>query len=436
MMPAALQRELAAHAPSLPGDAATLRLREAALARFATAGLPSTRRESWRYTDLQPLGKIAHTPVPQKPDPATVAAAAARLEAASIAPAAHRLVFVDGYPIPALGAPAPFAGLEIGDLETHWQRFENRYPQRLESADHPLLSLNTAFVQHGAWLRVPEGVRIEDPIHLVFIAGGGATAAPQPRVIVELARGARLTVVEEHLDVGDAAGWLNTVTQIEQGPESRLAFYRVQQHGAAQWHTGLVSADLAAGAQLAIGYVDLGGRLIRNDIDVRLREPGAAVELFGVFVAGAGQHVDEHTRIDHLARETRSEETFRGIVGRRGRGVFNGKVVVHRDAQRIDARQSNDNLLLGEHAEIDTKPELEIYADDVKCSHGSTVGELDSEQLFYLRSRGVPELAARELLIGAFAAAVLERIESPALREQISAKVADRLRAITAEVPR
>lgn len=433
MMAAALQDELAAHAAALPGSADTQRWRQAALERFAATGLPSTRRENWRYTDLNPLTKAAYTPIPRKPDEAAVAAAAARLAAEALAPAERRLVFVDGHPIPSLGTPAPNPGLEVLDLRTHWERFESRYRQRLDSAEHPLASLNTAFMQHGVWLRVADGTHVEAQLHLVFVASGTAAGAPQPRVIVELGRGAQLTVIEEHLGVDGAPGWLNTVTQIEQAPASRLTFYRVQQHGAGQWHTALVSAELAAGATLSAGYVDIGGRLVRNDVEVRLREPGAAVDLFGVFVAGAGQHVDDHTRIDHLAPETRSDEWFRGIIGRRGRAVFNGKVVVHRGAQKIEAHQSNDNLLLAEQAEIDTKPELEIYADDVKCSHGSTVGELDEEQLFYLRSRGVTEPVARELLTAAFAAAVLERIEPAALREQIAAQVAARLRALTAE---
>jgi Fe-S cluster assembly protein SufD len=149
-----------------------------------------------------------------------------------------------------------------------------------------------------------------------------------------------------------------------------------------------------------------------------------------VFLAAAGQHVDDHTLIDHLAPDTRSDEAFRGVIGRRGRGVFNGKVVVHRGAQRIDARQSNDNLLLSDQAEIDTKPELEIYADDVKCSHGSTVGELDAEHLFYLRSRGLDETTAREILTVAFASAVLERVAMPALRDRMVALVTARLREV------
>jgi Fe-S cluster assembly protein SufD len=193
----------------------------------------------------------------------------------------------------------------------------------------------------------------------------------------------------------------------------------------------LVSADLDEAAELAAGYFDLGGRLVRNDIAIALRGAGARTDLFGLFLAGHGQHVDDHTLIRHAAGSTVSSESFRGIIGERGRGVFNGKVVVEPGCQRIDARQSNDNLLLGEHAEIDTKPELEIYANDVKCSHGSTVGELDSEQLFYLRARGLSAAEARRLLTAAFATTIVEQIADADLRDRTLAHVTARLAALT-----
>ncbi|SVA39322.1 uncharacterized protein METZ01_LOCUS92176, partial [marine metagenome] len=168
-------------------------------------------------------------------------------------------------------------------------------------------------------------------------------------------------------------------------------------------------------------------RLTRNDVHVDLDGAGAKTELFGVFLAADGQHIDNHTRIDHRAPETKSIETFRGIIGDRGRGVFNGKVVVHPDAQKVDAQQKNDNLLLSEKAEIDTKPELEIYADEVKCSHGATVGDLDAEQLFYMKSRGIKESAARGILIFAFANEILKLIGLPKLRERAILGVSDHL---------
>jgi Fe-S cluster assembly protein SufD len=196
-------------------------------------------------------------------------------------------------------------------------------------------------------------------------------------------------------------------------------------------HTSLLSASLAERAGLTIGYFDLGGRLVRNDVAVVLRGEQAHTDLFGLLLAGAGQHVDDHTLIRHSAGETLSAENFRAIIGQRGRGVFNGKVVVERGCQRIDARQRNDNLLLGEHAEIDTKPELEIYANDVKCSHGSTVGELDAEQLFYLRARGLDSHEARRLLTSAFATTIVEQVADLDLRSAVLAHVTARLEALT-----
>jgi Fe-S cluster assembly protein SufD len=426
MTAATLEQALRPGGAPLPGPAGSLPRREAARAEFAAAGLPTPRREAWRYTDLKSLAQRPLELVPRVPDAAAVRAAERALELQGLSPGAPRLVFVDGHPVAALGTLEPKPGVEVADLATRW-----RLDPKIATGDHPLAALNTAYTQTGAWLRVAEGVRVAEPVHIVFVASGAADLAPQPRLALELGRGAELTVVQHFLDAGEPNGWINSVTEIEQAPGSRLTFYRLQQHGAAHAHTALLAAELAAGATASIGFVDLGGRLVRNDVDVKLREAGAAVELFGVFVAAEGQHVDDHTRIDHLAPETKSDEVFRGLIGRRGRGVFNGKVVVHRGAQRIDARQSNDNLLLSDQAEIDTKPELEIYADDVKCSHGSTVGELDSEHLFYLRSRGIDEANARELLTVAFAAAVLERITPPALREQIAARVTARLRTLT-----
>jgi Fe-S cluster assembly protein SufD len=430
-----LKQALQADTVALPGPRDSLPLREAARAEFLAAGLPTPRVEAWRYTDLKSLADRSFELAPRAPDAAALRAAEVAIAEQGLAGDASRLVFVDGHPVAALGRLDRSSGLDVLDLQSRWPRPGASAGNMTPTAGHPLASLNTVFTQTGAWLRVAEAVRISDPVHLIFVASGAPDLAPQPRLALELGRGAELTVVQHFIDAGEPSGWVNSVTEIEQAAGSRLTFYRMQQHAPTHSHTALLAVDLAAGATASIGLVDLGGRLIRNDVDVKLREAGASVELFGVFLAGAGQHVDDHTRIDHLAPDTRSDEMFRGIIGRRGRGVFNGKVVVHRGAQRIDARQSNDNLLLSDQAEIDTKPELEIYADDVKCSHGATVGELDTEHLFYLRARGVDEQTAREILTAAFAAAVLERIATPELLEQITARVAARLTALAERNP-
>jgi Fe-S cluster assembly protein SufD len=430
-----LERALAAERDSLPGSAASRPARAAALAELGAVGLPTTRRESWRYTDLKPLTETELDFTPRAPDAAAIRAAAHALAAHAIPDDGLRLVLVDGHVAPALCTLDARAGVEVRDVDAYRTRPDAKPGRAIAAADHPLAALNSAYVQSGAWLRVADGVRLEEPLRLVLVASGAAQLAAQPRVVVELGRGAELAIVQHFVDAADADGWVNVVTEVEQAADSRLTLYRVQQHGRRRVHTSLLAVDLAARASASLGLVDLGGRLVRNDVDVRLREPGAAVELFGLLLAAEGQHVDDHTRIDHLAPDTVSDEAFRGVIGRRGRGVFNGKVVVHPGAHGIDARQRNDNLLLSEQAEIDTKPELEIYSDDVKCAHGSTVGELDAEHLFYLRSRGVDEAQAREILTGAFAAVVLERIASPDVRERIAASVASRLGSMS-EAPR
>jgi Fe-S cluster assembly protein SufD len=399
--------------------------RRGALAALESVGFPTPRRENWRYTDLKSVAGSPFDFAPPAPSSADVAAARERLAAAPLGLEAERFVLVDGHPAAELCSSGATARVEVLSGGSAAGAGEERV------REHALSSLNAAFAQHEIRVRVGAGERPSVPLELVLVASGRQELAPQPRVAIELEKGAELAVVLRLVDCGAPAHWINSVVRIEQAAGSRLAFHRLQEHGHEQAHTGLLAATLAADAQLAVAFVDLGGRLIRNDIDVRLAEAGAAVEMFGVFLAAGGQHVDDHTRIDHIGQRTRSDETFRGIIGERGRGVFNGKVVVHRAAHGTDARQSNDNLLLGEHGEIDTKPELEIYADDVKCSHGSTVGELDTDQLFYMRSRGIDEPSARRLLTVAFASSVLERIADEKLRAAFAERVTARLHDLT-----
>jgi Fe-S cluster assembly protein SufD len=426
-----LEQALAAGRDTLPGSAASRPSRAAALAELGTAGLPTTHRETWRYTDLKPLKEADFDLAPRAPGTEAIEAAARALAAHGIADDGPRLVLLDGHIVPELGTLEPYAGrVEVRDVEAYWARAGAKPGGRISVADYPLAALNTAYMQRGAWLRLADGVRLDAPFRIALVASGAPKLAPQPRIVIELGRGAELAIVQHFVDAAESDGWLNVVTEIDQAADSRLALYRIQEHGRARVHTSVLAIDLAARASASLGLIDLGGRLVRNDVAVKLREPGAAVELFGLLLAAEGQHVDDHTRIDHLAPDTRSDEAFRGVIGRRGRGVFNGKVVVHPGAHGIDARQSNDNLLLSEQAEIDTKPELEIYSDDVKCAHGSTVGELDAEHLFYLRSRGVDETQAREILTAAFAAAVLERIGTAEVRERTVAAVAEWLSAV------
>jgi Fe-S cluster assembly protein SufD len=430
-----LKQALAAPRAALPGSAASQDVRAAALAELGATGLPTPRREDWRYTDLKSLVDVELDFAPDRPDRAALDAAARALAEHGVPADAARLVFVDGHLAPELGTLGPTSGIEVRDLDDYWLQPETARRLRVSTAAHPLAALNTAYAQSGAWLRVAEGARIAGELRLVLVASGAPRRFAQPKIVVEIDRGAEITIVQHVVDAADTDGWLNVVTEVALAEDSRLSLYRLQEHRFRHAHTSLLAVELAARATASLGLFDLGGRLVRNDIDVKLREPGAALELYGLLLAGEGQHVDDHTRIDHIAPDTRSNEAFRGVIGRRGRGVFNGKVVVHRGAHGIDARQTSDNLLLSDQGEIDTKPELEIYSDDVKCSHGSTVGELDAEHLFYIRSRGVDEAHAREILTTAFATTVLERIAAPHVRASVADKVGARLRTL-AEVSR
>jgi Fe-S cluster assembly protein SufD len=398
--------------------------RQAALAALTAAGWPTRRREQWRYTDLEPLAATSFDLTPAPAGPAARDALLRLLDAPRFGGPGHQLVLLDGQ----LLTPSPaLAPLEVSETENRWSEFETRFARTIAAATYPLATLNTAFLQRGLWLRVPARAAVAAPIHIVVASSTRAGIATQPRIVIEVGQGAQATIVQHFLDCDGSLGWVNGVTQLDLATDSRIQLYRFQEHNAERTHTSLLAADVAARANLKAAYFDLGGKLVRNDVAVRLAGSGAQTELTGLFLAGAGQHVDDHTTIQHAAGETVSRESFRGIIGDRGRGVFNGRVVVERGCQRIDAQQSNDNLLLGEHAEIDTKPELEIYANDVKCSHGSTVGELDAEQLFYLRTRGLDTPAARRLLTTAFATVILEHVHDEALRAQATERVTARL---------
>ena len=415
---------------TVPGPEPTRAARLDALAALDAAGWPTRRREHWRYTDLEPLAEAGFELTPGAATEGTLADVRRLLDDPAYGEPSRQLVLLDGRRLAGLGA-STIEDVDITDPEERWSDFVQLFAKPISAAQHPLAALNTAFGRHGLWLRLPAGIALSAPIHLIIV-GSRPQLAAQPRIVLEVEAGAQATIVQHFIDRdSETQSWTNSVTQLKQAEGSRIALYRMQRQGLGAVHTSLLTAELAAGAELTAGYFDFGARLVRNDIEVSLSGPAARTELFGLLLAGAGQHVDDHTLIRHAAGATVSSENFRGIIGERGRGVFNGKVIVEPGCQKIDARQSNDNLLLGEHSEIDTKPELEIYANDVKCSHGSTVGELDAEQLFYLRARGLDLATARRLLTTAFATTVVEQIADEGLRTRVLEQVTARLGTLT-----
>jgi Fe-S cluster assembly protein SufD len=412
-----LSRQLEAFHDWLPQSAANQTMRREALDRFSQAGLPTRRLEAWRYTDLSSLASKPFRFVAPQPEAEALERAAEHLGRHGGTSGRSRTVFVDGRWAESLSSsrrdPGVFIDAAVTDLVT-------------DAPGTALSALNTAFAAERAVVEVTQ--RVTEPIELVFI-GTGRQLAPQLKLNISLAADAGGIVILRFMDVADAdESWLNLVLDIEQERGSELALYRLQAHGDDSYQTTLCRARLAENARLASTNIELGGRLVRNEHLIALAGDGAAASVSCLTLTRDDQHADSRIVVDHEAPHTTSRQVHRAILAGKSRSVFNGKVIVREQAQQIDARQRSDSLLLSSGAEADVKPELEIYADQVVCSHGATVGELDEEQLFYLRARGIDETEARAVLTRAFADTILERIDQPAFRGDAGAAVRARLR--------
>ncbi len=388
--------------------------RDAGIARFAANGFPSTRHEDWKYTDLAPVAErtLAYLTDDQR---ASHGQADLRRDHGD----SWRVLFVNGQLAPGQQLPtAP--GLNLVALADADAAGRTRILDRLQAlhtdpaAD--LAALNAAFISGGLLIEIAADARIERPLEILLQADGQPVAA-QPRLVISAGANSQFSLVEQYAGAG--AGLTNAVTDLHCGPGARVSYMKLQAESPDTHHVALQRVVLERDSRVEVLQLDLGASLSRNDLQVELNAPGAEVTIHGLFIADGAAHIDNHTRLDHRAPHTLSTETYRGIAANRGRGVFNGKIVVHDDADGTDASLNNRNLLLSKTAEIDTKPELEIYADDVKCAHGATTGQLDANALFYLRSRGLDAAEARSVLVNAFAREILERIPLPRLRETI-----------------
>ncbi|UCC13223.1 MAG: Fe-S cluster assembly protein SufD [Gammaproteobacteria bacterium] len=405
-------------------DAATA-LRRAGFEAFTGTGLPTTRDEAWKYTSLRKLARHAFRPAgpAEAPSPKQVAAVSVDgLDAACI-------VFLNGRLEPGLSDLTNMDGIIARPMASYLDDHESSdaHPIGTVAAigQHPFVALNQAFLRDGIVIRTVPGRAHDRSVYLLFLSvPGGEPVAAHPRVFVDATDGSQLTVVEHYVGFGNTANLTNAVTEISLGPAARVDHYRLQEETANTFHIGGLHAKLLRDAQLATHNVHLGGTLARLDIGIHLLDSGAETVMNGLYCVDGRRHVDNQTRVDHFAPHTLSNEVYRGIVGDHGRAVFNGKAIVHPDAQKIEAHQSNDNLLLSPEAEIDTKPELEIYADDVKCSHGATVGQLDADALFYLLSRGIAPDIAHDLLTFAFAEIVAKRMPLAAFRRRLERHLA------------
>ena len=416
---------------ALPGHGlAWLRdVRRAAIGSFSRSGFPTPRNEHWKYTNVSPIEKRTF----DLAAPSRAAPGAGIVGRFLDGGAAPRLVFVDGRIDNKLSDTRTLpGGVEVEDLtrslEHNGKFLEGRLAKIVTPEKTAFTALNAAFMDTGAAIRVAPETVAGTPLHLVFVSGSHERErAYFPRIFIAAGAGSRIAVVEHFIGLDDTVYLDNVVTEIEIAEGAAVEHYKVQQASAGAYHVAALEAKLAAGATFHSWAVSLGARLSRNDIDVALDHEHARCSLDGLYIANGRQHVDFHTNVEHIAPHCESREYYKGIAGGRGRGVFNGRVHVHPDAQKTEAHQTNRNLLLSRNAEIDTKPQLEIHADDVKCSHGATIGQLDEQMLFYMRSRGIPESAARGMLTYGFARDVVDRIAIPGLREPIGAVVLEHL---------
>ncbi len=398
------------------GSPALQATRRAALARFVHLGFPTTKQDGWRTTSV---AEVAATPFAR---PTRFDLPGSALEAAGVAswPGA-RAVVVNGRFSAGLSRTAGLPeGVTVTSLAEALARtpalVEPHLARYAEYQTHAFRALNTAFLADGAFVYVPRGVVVDSPIHLVFLSAPGGPTVSNPRALVVVERSAQATVVESYLGAAPGAYFTNAVTEIVLSAGAVVDHYAVTREDERAFHLASRQAHLSRAANLTTTAVSLGGALVRNDLGITLAEEGAESTLLGLYVATGREVVDNHTTVDHMKPHCTSAELYKGIVGGRAKAVFNGKVIVRPDAQKTDARQTNKNLLLSNDAVVDTRPELEIFANDVKCTHGATLGQLETDQLFYLRARGVPEAQARGILMHAFASDLVLRVKVPALR--------------------
>jgi len=416
-----------AAAPRLPGaDLAWLdALRTQGIEAFRANGLPNRKVEAWRYTNVGALEKQGFAPLAE-PAPLDALPEGAALNIGG----ACRIVFVNGRLRADLseldhlpeGVVARSLAEALGGKDGE---LEDLIAPASRERDGALASLNDAFMEDGLVLRIAAGATVETPIHLVSVGVpvAGEAIAFHPRNLVVAASGSRATLVESHIGAGVGSYFSNSVTDIRVEKGATLTHAKLQDEGPKAFHVALGRVRIGDKAVYDNFVLHRGGELARNEIHARIDGSDAECRLNGAYLGAGRQHLDHTTVIEHKAPGSRSREVFKGALDGRARGVFQGRIVVHRDAQQTDGHQLNKTLLLHRNAEMDAKPELEIYADDVKCSHGATIGELDDMALFYLRARGIDEATARDMLVTAFLNEAVEELRDAGLADAFRTRI-------------
>ena len=404
-------------------------MRRGAMQRFMELGFPTTRQEEWRFTNILPITKIQFQPI-------------LRYELHGVTKSdlqpyaldhALRLVFVDGMFSQELSDSSSHpAGLIAGSLaetlKKHPDTIQSYFNYLVMGEENAFTTLNTAFLWDGAYISVPQGVILENPIQLLFVATHREQVyAAQPRNLIIAGIDSQCKIIEMYVGLAQNTYLTNTVTEISLGDNAVVEHDKFQVEGVNAYHIGTTHVQMNAASRFTSNVISLGGSIVRNNLTARFDAEGAECILNGLSLGRGTQVVDNHTVIDHAKPHCTSHELYKSILDGASKGIFNGKVFVRKDAQKTDAKQTNKTLLLSDDATMNTKPQLEIFADDVKCTHGATIGQLDDEQIFYLRSRGIGLDAARDILTSAFAGDVVNRITIEPFRRQVERMIHDRL---------
>ena len=408
-------------------------LRKAGIARFAEKGFPTLHDEDWRFTNVAPIAKLPFRPVFKSSNAGLTPESVSGFTFGSLP--GMRLVFINGLFDESLSSLSNLPeGVTVSSLaqalSTRPALVEKQFGRRLQTEENAFAALNSAFFLDGGYVHVPAGKVLETPVHLLFIATtkeNGSTSHPRNLLVVD--DHAQATVIESYVSTVDGAYVTNAVTEIIAGEGAVLEHCKLQDESLSAYHLASIHASLAKGSNVVAHSFAAGARLSRNSIRTHLGGEGVECVLNGLYLTKGDQLADHHMVVEHAEPHCISHEYFNGILDGRSRGVFHGRILVRQAAQKTDAKQTNKNLLLSEDAGVDTKPQLEIYADDVKCTHGATIGQLNDESIFYLRARGIGAETARRMLIHAFAGEIIERIRHSATREVLDKIVWDRLEA-------
>ena len=409
--------------------AALMPLRKAGLARFSEAGFPTLRDEDWRFTNVKPLAELPFRPVLLASGQALGQEQLGDVTFGQLD--ADRLVFVDGHFNAELSQTADQpSGVTVTHLASGLTGLERELGALSGGDDNPFVALNDAFFTDGALIQIGDGQRLAKPAHLLFVATAGEDGeAAHIRNWIVAGANSQGTIIESHLSLGQAASVTNVVTESRIGDGANIEHIKFQDQSVRAFHLASLHSELGRDAQYAFHSIVLGGRLSRNNLRMRLAQPGIECVLNGLYMLRGQQLADHHMLVEHAAAHCDSHEYFNGILDDQSRGVFHGRILVQPGAQKTDAKQTNKNLLLSDDATANTKPQLEIYADDVKCTHGATIGAMDDDAIFYLRTRGLDTPTARRMLLHGFAGEIIERIRHDDAREELDALVWDRLEA-------